>query len=226
MKIGMIGGGSVGQTIAAKLITNGHDVVIGIRTVSPDELTKARNYTATLAEWQAATGGRVVTMAEAAAHGEIVFNVSSGMSSIAALTLAGAANLDGKILIDVANPLDFSQGMPAFLNKDLSGTTSLGEEIQKAFPKVRVVKAFNTVAANIMVDPSLVPGDHDLLMSGNDSAAKSTVADFARREFGWNSIIDLGDIRGARAAEHMLPVWLRLWGVIGSPMFNIKVVRG
>ena len=226
MKIAMIGGGSVGQTLAAKLISNGHDVVIGIRAVTSAELTKPRNYTVTLAEWQAATGGRVVTMAEAAAHGEIVFNATSGMSSIAALTLAGAANLDGKVLIDVANPLDFSQGMPAFLNKNLSGTTSLGEEIQKAFPKARVVKGFNTVAANVMVEPSLVPGDHDLLIAGNDPAAKTTVSDFARREFGWKSIVDLGDIAGARAAEHMLPVWLQLWGALGSPIFNIKVVRG
>lgn len=225
MKIGIIGGGSVGQTLAAKLLANGHDVVIGIRSVTTAELVKERNFAATLAEWQATTGGRVATMAEAAAHGEIVINATSGMVSLDALAQAGAANLNGKVLIDVANPLDFSHGMPAFLNKDLTGPTSLGEEIQKAYPNVRVVKAFNTIAAAVMVDPSLIPGAHDLFVAGNDAGAKATVTALATREFGWKTIVDLGDISGARASESVLPIWLRLWMTTGTPMVNLHVVK-
>lgn len=226
MKIGIIGGGSVGQTLATKLLANGHDVVIGIRSVTPAELAKERNFAATLAQWQATTGGRVVTMAEAAAHGEIVINATSGMVSLDALSLAGADNLAGKILVDVANPLDFSHGMPAFLNKDLSGPTSLGEEIQKAFPNVRVVKAFNTIAAGVMVDPSLIPGAHDLFVAGNDAEAKAKVMALATADFGWKTFVDLGDISGARASESVLPIWLRLWMTTGTPMVNLHVAKG
>jgi 8-hydroxy-5-deazaflavin:NADPH oxidoreductase len=171
MKIGIIGGGSVGQTIARKLLANGHDVLVGIRNPSPEELAKERSMAQPLADWIAETGGKVGTFAQAAAHGDIIFNVTNGQASIAALTLAGRDNIDDKILIDVANPLDFSNGMPPDLLKDYSYGTSLGEEIQKAFPKARVVKAFNTVSAFAMVDANFVKGDHDLIIAGNDEAA-------------------------------------------------------
>ncbi|MGL4320066.1 MAG: NADPH-dependent F420 reductase [Paracoccaceae bacterium] len=226
MKIGMIGGGGVAQALAAKLLAVGHDVVIGIRSVSDAELDKDRMMAQPLRAWMAETGGRVVTMAEAAAHGEIVFNVTAGQQSIAALTVAGAANLAGKVLIDVANPLDFSMGMPPFLAPELSVTTSLGEEIQKAFPHVHVVKAFNTVSNRIMVEPSLIPGDHDLLIAGNSAAAKATVSALARDAFGWKSIRDMGDIVGARATEHLLPLWVRMWMLGGNPLVNVHLVEG
>jgi 8-hydroxy-5-deazaflavin:NADPH oxidoreductase len=225
MKIGIIGGGSVGQTIATKLIANGHDVLLGIRNPTPDELAKERQFAKPLTEWIAATGGKVVTFAEAAKHGEIVFNVTNGDASIAALTMAGAENLDGKVLIDVANPLDFSRGMPPDLLAKYSQFTSLGEEVQKAFPKARVVKAFNTVSAFAMVDAAFVPGDHDLFIAGNDPEAKKTVEGLARKEFGWKSFVDLGDIVGARASEHLLPLWVRLWMIGGSPKVNLKLMR-
>jgi 8-hydroxy-5-deazaflavin:NADPH oxidoreductase len=225
MKIGIIGGGSVGQTIARKLLANGHDVLVGIRNPSPEELAKERSMAQPLADWIAETGGKVGTFAQAAAHGDIIFNVTNGQASIAALTLAGRDNIDDKILIDVANPLDFSNGMPPDLLKDYSYGTSLGEEIQKAFPKARVVKAFNTVSAFAMVDANFVKGDHDLIIAGNDEAAKKAVEDLARTEFGWKSIVDLGDIVGARASEHLLPLWVRLWMLGGSPNVNIKLVR-
>jgi 8-hydroxy-5-deazaflavin:NADPH oxidoreductase len=225
MKVGIIGGGGVGQTIAAKLIANGHDVRLGIRNPTPEELAKDRMMAKPLKDWIKETGGKVVTFAEAAKHGEIIFNVTNGDASISALTMAGAANLKGKVLIDVANPLDFSQGMPPGLLQKYTHFTSLGEEIQKAFPEARVVKAFNTVSAFAMVDASFVAGDHDLFVAGNDAEAKKAVEQLARKEFGWKSIVDLGDIVGARATEHLLPLWVRLWMLGGSPKVNIKLVR-
>lgn len=226
MKIGMIGGGGVAQTLAAKLLANGHDVVIGIRSVTDAELTKDRQMAQPLKDWAKATGGRVVTLAEAAAHGEIVFNATTGEGSLAALSEAGADRLAGKVLIDVANPLDFSQGMPPFLALEYSGSNSLGETIQKAFPKSHVVKAFNTIAAAVMVNPSLIPGAHDLFIAGNDAGAKATVSALATKEFGWKTVVDLGDIVGARASEALLPIWLRLWMTLGTPMVNLHVAKG
>ena len=223
MKIGIIGAGSVGQTFAAALAAKGHDVVIGIRKVNDEELAKPRNWAQPLNEWVKTTKAKVGTFAEAAKHGEILFNVTSGSVSIDALNLAGVENMNGKILVDVANPLDFSNGMPASLYPNLSNTWSLGEEIQKHFPDVKVVKAFNTVAAAVMVDASLVKQDHDLFISGNDDAAKATVSKLAKEQFGWKHINDLGDISGSRSQEALLHIWLRLWGVKGNPMFNLHV---
>ena len=223
MKIGIIGAGSVGQTFAAAFAAKGHDAVIGIRKVNDEELAKPRNWAQPLNEWVKTTNAKVGTFAEAAAHGEILFNVTSGGVSIDALNMAGAANMKGKILIDVANPLDFSRGMPPSLFPNLSNTWSLGEEIQKHFPDVKVVKAFNTIAATVMVDAGLVKQEHDLFISGNDDAAKATVSKLAKELFGWKSITDLGDITGARSQEALLHIWLRLWGVKGTPAFNLHV---
>ncbi len=224
MKIGIIGGGMVGQTFGAALAAKGHDVVLGIRNPTAAELAKERTYTQTLADWHAQTGIKVISMTEAAAHGEVVVNATAGMASIAALTLAGADHLSGKVVLDISNPLDFSKGFPAFLAAEYSTPESLGEKIQAAFPTARIVKGFNTIASPVMVDATLVPGDHDLFIAGNDAAAKATVTDIAKA-FGWTSIIDLGDITGARASESLLPTWIRLWQTLGTPQFNIKVVR-
>lgn len=224
MKIGILGGGGVGQTLATGLMAKGHDVVIGIRAVTDEALTKPRQQVVSLADWQKATGGRVVTMGEAAAHGEVVINATHGQSSLEALAAAGAANLNGKVLIDVANPLDFSAGMPPFIAKEYAGPTSLGEQIQAAYPDTHVVKAFNTIAAAVMVNPALVPGAHDFILAGNSAEAKATVAGIAR-DFGWQHILDLGDIVGARASEAHLALWVRLWTTTGTPMLNIHVAK-
>ncbi len=226
MKIGMIGAGSVGQTLGSKLIQNGHDVMIGVRDPGADALTKTRTNAETLGGWVASTHGKVGTFADAARHGEIVFNVTSGGGSLGALASAGAANLKGKILIDVANPLDFSQGMPPFLMTQYSGPTSLGEQIQAALPDTHVVKAFNTIAAAVMVNPSLVPGDHDLFVAGNNADAKATVIGLAQREFGWTHSVDLGDIVGARATESLLPIWVRIWTTTGGFLHNFHLAKG
>ena len=176
------------------------------------------------AEWsQSSPSVTPVTFADAAAHGEIVINATNGTASIEALTAAGAGNLAGKVLIDVSNPLDFSGGMPPTLS--VSNTDSLGEQIQRAFPDAKVVKALNTVNAILMVDPGrLVGGDHTVFVSGNDDDAKAQVRALLE-SFGWSDIADLGDITTARGPEMYLPLWLRMWGVAGSPMFNIKLVR-
>jgi predicted dinucleotide-binding enzyme len=224
MRIGIIGSGVVGQTIGAKLVEIGEDVVLGTR--SPDQLDAKRGMGAPLAEWLAKTGGkgRIATFAEAAAHGEIVINATAGTGSVEALQLAGAENLQGKVLIEIGNPLDFSRGMPPTLT--ISNTDSLGEQIQRAFPQTKVVKTLNTTTAAVMVNPQAVAGgDHDLFVSGNDAEAKAQVTELLKRWFGWRSAIDLGDITTARGQEMILPLWVRLWGALGTPMFNFKIAR-
>ena len=224
MNVGILGSGVVGQTLGAKLAERGVDVVLGTRT--PKQLDEKRGMGAPLSDWVAKAGknGRLGTFAEAAAHGELVINATSGTGSLEALTLAGAQNLDGKILMDVSNPLDFSKGMPPSLS--ICNTDSLGEQIQKAFPRAKVVKTLNTTNAYVMVDPNKVAGgDHDIFVSGNDGEAKRRVASLLQEWFGWKSVIDLGDITSARGAEMILPIWVRLWGALGTPMFNFKIAR-
>lgn len=215
MKYAVMGTGSVGQTIGSKLVELGHEVVMGSRSADNENATA----------WAAKAGPRasVATFADAAAAAEQIFNCTRGDKSLEALKAAGEANLAGKILIDVANPLDFSQGMPPTLS--ITGRDSLGEQIQAAFPDTKVVKTLNTMAGDVMVQPSLVPGDHDVFLSGNDAEAKATVGNLLREGFGWTSILDLGDITTARGTESWLPLWLRLWGAMGTPHFNLKVVR-
>ena len=224
MTIGIIGSGVVGQTIGAKLVERGEDVVLGTR--SPGSLNDKRGFGQSLDDWLKATGSRarLGTFADAATHGEIVINATSGTVSLEALRLAGEQNLRGKILIDISNPLDFSKGRPPTLT--VCNTDSVGEQIQRAFPDAKVVKTLNTTNVNIMVDPGQVAGgNHDLFVSGNDAAAKARVTELLRQWFGWRTVIDLGDITTARGTEMLLPIWLRLWGALGSPMFNFKIAR-
>ncbi len=215
MKIGVLGTGMVGKSIATKLVQIGHSVKMGSRTSANEKAT----------EWVKASGPNASqgTFADAAAYGEILFNCTSGTASLDALKLAGAGNMNGKILIDVSNPLDFSKGMPPSLT--ICNTDSLGEQIQRAFPQVKVVKSLNTLNCNLMVNPALVPGSHDIFVSGNDPSAKARVVDILKSGFGWKSIIDLGDITTARGTEMILPLWVRLMGVFQGPMFNFKIVR-
>ena len=165
------------------------------------------------------------SFADAAAFAEIVVNATAGTASMAALEQAGAHNLSAKVLLDVANPLDFSQGMPPTLS--VCNTDSLGEQIQRAFPDAKVVKALNTVNAYVMVDPAIVPGSHTVFMCGDDDAAKAQVAELLQ-SFGWpeQDIMDLGGIANARGPEMYLPLWLRLYGATGTGHLNIKVLTG
>jgi 8-hydroxy-5-deazaflavin:NADPH oxidoreductase len=215
MKIGILGTGMVGNAIATKLVKLGHEVKMGSRTA--DNVKGA--------EWVKANGAKASqgTFADSAAFGEILFNCTHGMASLDVLKQAGAGNLKGKILVDIANSLDFSKGMPPSLA--VCNTDSLGEQIQRAFPDVKVVKALNTVNCNLMVTPSLVKGDHDLFICGNDAEAKAKIVDILKNWFGWKSVIDLGDITSARATEMLLPIWVRLMGLYQSPNFNFKIVK-
>jgi 8-hydroxy-5-deazaflavin:NADPH oxidoreductase len=226
MRIGMLGTGTVGRVVGARFAELGHDVTIGTRDVAallastePNQITQE-----TFTDWHAKNPGfELGTFAEAAEHGELLVNATDGAGSVEALRAAGEANLEGKVLIDIANPLDFSTGMPPSLF--VSNTDSLGEQIQRAFPAVKVVKTLNTMNAFVMADPSLVAdGDHSVFLCGNDAQAKEQVTDILR-SFGWRDVIDLGDITSARGTESYLPLWLRLWGALQVPAFNIKVVR-
>jgi predicted dinucleotide-binding enzyme len=224
MRIGIIGSGVVGQTLGAKLAERGEDVVLGTR--SPGQLDEKRGLGNSLGDWlqQTKGRGRIATFAEAAAHGECVINATAGTGSLDALKAAGAQNLDGKILLDISNPLDFSRGMPPSLT--VVNTDSLGEQIQRAFPNAKVVKTLNTMTARVMVEPGLVAnGEHHVFVSGNDADARKRVAQLLEQWFGWRSVIDLGDITTARGTEMWLPLWLRIWGAIGTPMFNLKIAR-
>jgi 8-hydroxy-5-deazaflavin:NADPH oxidoreductase len=224
MKVAIIGSGIVGQTLGKKLVELGHDVVLGTR--DPNKLDEAKGWAGSLSDWLTAVGNKatVATFAAAAAQGEIVINATHGMASLAALQTAGAENLQGKILIDVANELDFSQGMPP---KSLAAdTTSLGEKIQAAFPNTKVVKTLNTMNCQMMVDPKqLAGGNHTVFVSGNDADAKAKVTELLQ-SFGWTDIFDLGDITSARGTEMMMPIWLRAFGKLGNVPYNFKIVVG
>jgi predicted dinucleotide-binding enzyme len=213
----VLGTGSVGQAIGGKLVTLGHEVAMGSRT--------AGNANAVAWAATAGDGAREGSFADAAAFGDVVVNATSGLGSLAALQAAGADNLAGKLLVDVANPLDFTGGFPPVLS--VSNDDSLGEQIQRAFPDARVVKTLNTVTADVMVEPSRLPGRHTMFVSGDGVAAKEQVSRLLQ-SFGWpaDDVIDLGDITTARGAEMYLALWVRLYGAVGSPYFNVSVVRG
>lgn len=215
MRIAVLGTGMVGNAVATKLVALGHDVRMGARSATNEKA----------AAWARQAGKRASqgTFADAAAHGEIVFNCTAGAGALEALEAAGAGNLSGKILIDISNPLDFSKGMPPTLF--FRGDDSLGEQIQRAFPDAKVVKTLNTINAEVMVNPGRVKGEHDLFVCGNDDAAKARVTEILKTWFGWKSVIDLGDITAARGTESYVLLWVRLRGALKTADFNIKVVR-
>ena len=215
MRIGVLGTGSVGRTLATALLELGHEVALGSRTADNEQASA----------WAAEGGERARhgTFADSAAFGEALFNCTTGAHSLDALRSAGEESLAGKLLIDVANPLDFSRGMPPTLL--VTNTDSLGEQIQRAFPAARVVKALNTVNHEVMVAPQRLAGEHHLFVCGDDETAKAETRDLLRG-LGWPEewIVDLGDIKGARATEGYLPLWLRLWGAFGTGYLNVRVV--
>ena len=223
MNIGVLGSGIVGQTVGGKLAGLGHSVVLGTR--DPARVDEKKGYAPSLGEWLAGAGpnARLGTFAEAAAHGAVIVNALNGLVSVEVLRPL-AASLDGKLLIDISNPLDFSRGMPpAVLTYE--GGASLAEEIQRALPGARVVKTLNTLTASLMVNPrQLADGDHSVFLSGDDAAAKAQAADILR-SFGWSDIIDMGGLASARGAEMILPIWLQLFGTFGNPQYNFKIVR-
>ncbi len=214
MRFGVLGTGTVGEAIAGKLASLGHEVKIGSRRAGGD---KAKAFVA-----KAGRGASEGSFADAASFGEIVFHCTKGETALAALQAAGATNLKGKILVDVSNPLDFSQGMPPRLLT--APGDSLGEQIQRAYPDAKVVKALNTVNAALMGQPQKLKGESDLYICGNDAGAKRTITELLQT-FGWKTIHDLGDIRGARGTEAYLLFWLQLYGALQTADFNTHIVR-
>jgi predicted dinucleotide-binding enzyme len=216
VRIGILGTGVVGTTLAGGWLAAGHDVRLGSRT--PDNPTAAR--------WAADHGDRAGhgTFADVAGSAEVVVNATSGAGTLAALESAGAERLAGKVLVDVAVPLDFSAGFPPSLF--VKDTDSLGEQVQRAFPEARVVKALNTVTASVMVDPGALSAPTDLFVAGEDPGAKAAVVGLLT-DLGWSAdrIHDLGGIEAARGTEMYLPLWIRTMQALGTATFNISVVR-
>ena len=225
MDIAVLGTGSVGRAIAARLDELGHHVVVGTRD---PQATLARTEPDGMgnppyAGWQGEHPGVTLqTFGEAAAGAEVVVNATSGGTTLDVLALAGADNLAGKVLVDIANPLDFSAGFPPTLF--VKDTDSLGEQVQRAFPDALVVKTLNTLNADLMVDPASLGEASSVFVSGNDETAKATVTELLT-SFGHTDVIDLGDISTARGTEMLLPVWLRLMGALGTAAFNFRIVR-
>jgi 8-hydroxy-5-deazaflavin:NADPH oxidoreductase len=230
MKISIIGTGMVGRTLATKFLELGHEVFMGTRNVKEKLASNAKDSygNPSFSEWYGANPGiNLKSFEEAASQGEVIINATHGESSVSALKLAGAKNLSGKILIDVANPLDFSKGMPPSLLTGLNNTNSLGEEIQKVFPGAKVVKTLNTMWCGLMVNPGMIGGgDHINFLSGNDRESRNKVKKLLN-QLGWKdeNLIDLGDIKGARATEAALLLWVRLNGTLDTGAFNFRIVR-
>jgi predicted dinucleotide-binding enzyme len=225
MKIGILGTGTVGRSLAEGFAAKRHDVMIGTRDVDalmarsdPDAMG-----TPPFSVWHADHRDvRVGAFGEAGTQAELMVNATLGAVSIEALRAAGAGDVDARILIDASNPLQFSGGSASlFVGID----DSLAERIQRSFPAARVVKAWNTMTAALMTDPSRIAGgDHSIPICGDDADAKRDVAGLLA-EFGWRDVVDLGDLAGARAMEAYVLLWLRLYTSVGTPMVNVKVVR-
>ena len=218
---GVLGTGVVGRTLASKLVDIGHQVRMGTRDVEASRANADPGYGGgpSLAEWIPTNPAiALVPFAEAIDESDVVINALHGSASVDVLAQGG---LDGKLVIDVANPLDFSTGQ---LDLWVGITDSLGETIQRTYPAARVVKTLNTVTAAVMVDPgSIGDGDHTMFVAGEDASAKSEVTDLLR-SFGWRDVRDLGGIQAARGMEAQLVMWLTIVNATGSPMFNVKVV--
>ncbi len=213
MRIAVIGTGNVGRTLAQALVELGHDVVVGTRD---PQVTAGRE------DW-AASGLPLRPLELVAADADLVVNATNGLASLAALGQVGSDQLAGKVLLDVANPLDFSQGFPPSLS--VKDTDSLAEQIQRAFPQTHVVKSLNTVTASVMVDPASVgDGDTTMFVAGDESMPRSLVVGLLH-ELGWVDVLELDGLHNARGMEMWLPLWVRLMGALGTAEFNLKLVR-
>lgn len=216
----------VGRAHAARLVELGHEVMVGTKdaakTMSNDQPDQMGN--PPYSEWaKSNTKVQTGTFAESAKFGELVINALKGEAAVEVVKSI-ESELGDKVMIDLSNPLDFSNGMPPSLF--VNNTDSLGEHIQKAVPSVKVVKTLNTTNAYLQVNPKqLANGDHHVFVSGNDTEAKEKTKGLLK-EYGWTNIIDLGDITTSRGTEMLLPIWLRLWAALGTPNFNFKIVVG
>ncbi|GIF69832.1 NADP oxidoreductase [Asanoa ishikariensis] len=216
MRIGILGTGAVGQTFGTRLHNLDHDVTLGAReTGNPRAL-----------EWAEAHAARCGTFAEAVADADLVINATAGQHAVNALEMAGGNSaLAGKVVLDVSNPLDFSTGE---LRLSVCNTDSVGEQLQRSFPDARIVKSLNTVNGSVMVEPTLVPGQHTIFVAGNDADAKRAVT-VLLGEFGWAAanVLDLGGIEASRGMEMYMPLWVSILRALdGNLAFNINVIQG
>ena len=216
MRIAVLGTGSAGAALGTGFARLGHDVRLGSRTAdNPKALA-----------WAAEVGGTASTgtFRDVCEWAELVVNATNGGTSVAMLTEVGDV-LRGKVLIDVSNALDFSQGFPPRLS--VVNDDSLGEQIQRALPDTFVVKSLNTLNGDVMLNPGLLAEPSDVFLAGDDDAAKAAVRALLVQA-GWlpENILDLGGIDAARGVEMWLPLWVRLMGPVGGPTFNLHIVRG
>jgi predicted dinucleotide-binding enzyme len=213
MRIAVIGTGVVGRTLAPALQRLGHDVVVG---------TRDPGATAAREDW---TGVDVPLqpLATVAAQADLVVNATNGGASLAVLGEVGSDHLAGKVLMDMSNPLDLSHGFPPRLS--VKDSDSLAEQIQRAFPEAKVVKALNTLNVSVTVDPgSIGDGDTTVFAAGDDAEARQLVVGLLR-ELGWVDIVELDGLSNARGLEMYVPLWVRLMGAFGTAEFNLKLVR-
>ncbi len=224
MKIGIIGAGYVAQILGTRLVELKNEVMISSRDVNKEQaqgVPSAQHWMET--QKKRGYASNAGSFAQAAEFGEILFNCTSGDHSIEALKSANLGKIGKKILVDVANPLDTSRGMPPTLT--IVNTTSLAEKIQDAFPGIKVVKALNHITAELMVNPKILSQDTDLLICGNDVNAKNWVKnELLMKWFGWKNVLDLGDIVAARGMEMYLTLWIRLWGTYKTPYINFHFI--
>jgi 8-hydroxy-5-deazaflavin:NADPH oxidoreductase len=212
MRIAVLGTGVAGRTVAGGLARLGHDVVVGTRDPAA---TRDRD------DWD--DGLALAEYATVADGADLVVNATNGLASLAALEAVGADGLAGRVILDLANPLDFSAGFPPTLA--VKDTDSLAEQIQRAFPDARVVKALNTVNAQVMMDPAKVgEGDTTIFAASDDAEARALVVGLLR-ELGWRDVVEFDELSAARGLEMWLPLWVRLMRRLATPDFNIKVVR-
>ncbi len=211
MQIGIVGSGNVGQTLGAGFIESGHEVMIGSRDPEKADLVAWKD--------RVGDGGRTGTVAEAAAFGDLVVLATAWDGTEAALALAGADHLAGKVLIDATNPMRFTTRLELTLGFE----DSAGEQVQRWLPGARVVKAFNTVGWELMNRPTIDGGPPDLFICGDDEEAKGTVAELAR-ELGWD-VFDAGDLAAARFTEPLAMLWIGHAVATGSRNHAFKLLR-
>ncbi|MBC7776246.1 MAG: NAD(P)-binding domain-containing protein [Phycisphaerae bacterium] len=226
MNIAVFGTGSVGQALANRLAELSHQVVIGTRNVE-NALAKTKpdgmGTPPVSVFLESHPSISLHTFADAAKDASVIVLATMGHGAKEALSAAG--NLDGKIILDITNPLDFSKGgLPTLF---ASNDTSLGEQLQTAFPTAHFVKSLNTMYNGLMVNPRALGEDSTVFVSGNEADAKAVVTGILK-EFGWkdSEILDLGDITTARGTESLLPVWLRVYSATKNGFFNFKVATG
>jgi predicted dinucleotide-binding enzyme len=213
MRIAVIGSGIVGRTLAQAFAERGHEVAVGTR--DPEETGRREEWSGTSLPLQ--------PLESVAADADLVVNATSGSASLEALGRVGSDHLSGKVLLDVSNPLDFSNGFPPTLT--VKDTDSVAEQLQRAFPDARVVKSLNTVTASVMVDPASVgEGDTSMFVAGDDAGARAETRSLLE-SLGWRDVIELDGLQNARGLEMWVALWVRLMGTLGTPVFNIKVVR-